>query len=165
MSDWLVSKIQGDKGFVTSDMVDKFKKSPSYATLINEVPGLDKRLELLARTGAGEQLVDSLGKKMLQYSPEKLSNWLTQNAADLDQHVVSPEGRAFVQKLRNSADTLKSLTTTEAVPADAMKKIKMLQNGDLFTLLHGKAVGVLGGAAAGYGAGKLAGLEIGRAHV
>jgi len=156
VSDWLVGKIQGDKAFITPEMIDKFSKSPSYATLIKEVPGLESRLELISRTGVGDQLLQSLEKNMTQSSPEKLSAWMRKNRADIDQHVVSPEGRAFIDRLENSANALSKLTTTEAVPANAAKKLELLQNGDLFTLLHGKVVGALGGAAAGYGAGKVA---------
>ena len=156
VSDWLVGKIQGDKAFITPEMIDKFAKSPSYATLIKEVPGLESRLELISRTGVGDQLVQSLEKNMTQSSPEKLSAWMKKNRADIDQHVVTPEGKAFVDRLENSANTLSKLTTTEALPANAAKKLELLQKGDMFTLLHGRAIGALGGAAAGYGAGKLA---------
>jgi hypothetical protein len=158
VSDWLVGKIQGDKPFITPEMVDKFAKSPSYATLIQEVPGLEKRLELISRTGAGDQVLQSLKNNMAQSSPEKLSAWMNKNRSAIDEHVVTPEGRAFVDKLGNSANTLSKLTTTENIPANAAKKLELLQNGDLFTLLHGRAVGAIGGAAAGYGAGKLASL-------
>ena len=160
VSDWLVGKIQGDKAFITPEMIDKFAKSPSYATLIKEVPGLESRLELISRTGVGDQLVQSLEKNMTQSSPEKLSSWLRKNRADIDQHVVTPEGKAFVDRLENSANTLSKLTTTEAVPANAAKKLDLLQKGDMFTLLHGRAIGALGGAAAGYGAGKMASMGL-----
>ena len=160
VSDWLVGKIQGDKAFITPEMIDKFAKSPSYATLIKEVPGLESRLELISRTGAGDQVLQSLKNNVFQASPEKLSSWLRKNRADIDQHVVTPEGKAFVDRLENSANTLSKLTTTEAVPANAAKKLDLLQKGDMFTLLHGRAIGALGGAAAGYGAGKLASMGL-----
>jgi len=160
VSDWLVGKIQGDKAFITPDMIDKFAKSPSYATLIKEVPGLENRLELISRTGVGDQLRQSLEKNMFQPSPEKLAGWMRKNRADIDQHVVTPEGKAFIDRLENSANTLSKLTTTEALPANAAKKLELLQKGDMFTLLHGRAIGAIGGAAAGYGAGKLASMGL-----
>ena len=160
VSDWLVGKIQGDKAFITPEMIDKFAKSPSYATLIKEVPGLESRLELISRTGAGDQVLQSLKNNVFQASPEKLLSWLRKNRADIDQHVMTPEGKAFVDRLENSANTLSKLTTTEAVPANAAKKLELLQKGDMFTLLHGRAIGAIGGAAAGYGAGKLASMGL-----
>lgn len=159
IGDWLVTHIQGGKAAITPEMLAKFKTSPSYAALVNEVPGLSQRLDLIAATSKADQIANSLTAQ-IQGNPTKLADWISKNRADINSTITTPEGQRFVNQLNKSANILKKLPASDVVPETAAKKLKMLADGDLFTLLHGKMAGVIGGAAAGAAAGKVAGMTV-----
>lgn len=159
VSDWLVSQIQGGKAFITPDMIANARKSPSYDTLIREVPGLEQRLNLIANTTKADQIAMSLNDA-IQRDPTKLAAWIRDNRADLNANLKSPESRMFLDSLNRSANILKKTNLREEIPEQAAKNLNMLSNGDLFTLLHGRTLGIGGGLGAGYLAGTAAGFTI-----
>ena len=159
VSDWLVTKIQDGKTFIAPDMIERVKRSPSYATLIREVPGLEQRLNLIAATQKADQVAQSL-TTAVQKSPEKLSTWISQNRKDLNENLTSPESKAFLNSLERSSNILKKANLREELPGAAARNLELLSKGDMFTLLHGKTVGIGAGAATGYVAGKIAGVAI-----
>jgi hypothetical protein len=140
-------------------MIANARKSPSYDTLIREVPGLEQRLNLISATTKADQIAMSL-TDAIQKDPTKLAAWIRDNRADLNANLKSPESRMFLDSLNRSANILKKTNLKEEIPAQAAKNLNMLANGDLFTLLHGRAMGIGAGAAAGYVAGKALGLAV-----
>jgi hypothetical protein len=159
VGDWVVSKILGGKAFITPEMIANFRKNPGYDGLIREVPGLEARLDQIANTGLGNQIVMSLSDAV-QRDPAKLADWIKNNRADINKFVTDPDGRAFIDRVNQSANILKKLPVNAALPQGAQQRLKLLSSGDMFTLLHGRAIGSFAGAAAGYGAGKALGMTI-----
>lgn len=159
VSDWIVSKIQGGGIAITPEMVAKFRQSPSYDTLIREVPGLESRLNLISSTSRSEQVANSLTNQ-IQQEPSKLLAWLRKNKSELDRALPNQESWEFVRRLYQSADILKNFDRAKALPNAAQKQVDLLSKGDLFTLLHGRALGIGAGALGGYAAGKAIGLTL-----
>jgi hypothetical protein len=140
-------------------MIANARKSPSYDTLIREVPGLEQRLNLISATTKADQISMSL-TDAIKKDPARLADWIKNNRADLNTNLTSPESKMFLNSLNRSANILKKTNLKEDLPAQAAKNLNMLSNGDLFTLLHGRAMGIGTGAASGFLAGKLLGFTL-----
>lgn len=159
VGDWVVSKILGGKSFVTPEMIANFRKNPGYDALIREVPGLEARLDTIANTGRANQIIMSL-TDAVQRDPAKLADWIRKNRADINAYVVDPDARFFIDQVNRSANILKKLPVKNQLPENAAKALDTLSKGDMFTLLHGRAVGALAGGVTGYAAGKALGYGI-----
>ncbi len=159
VGDWVVGKILNGKAFITPEMLANFRRNPGYDALVREVPGLEARLTQIASTGLGNQVIMSL-TDAIQRDPSRLADWIKNNRADINKFVTTPEDRAFVERVNRSANLLKKLPVNEELPQGAAARLKLLQSGDMFTLLHGRATGALSGAVAGYAAGKGIGMTI-----
>ena len=158
VSDWVVTHIQGGKAVITPKMIANERKSPSFDTLIKEVPGLEQRLDLIAQSSRADQVAQSL-TNAIQKDPKKLGAWLRANDSELVQN-LPPETMDFVDRLRNSASLLERSNLSEGLPAAAQKNFDLLSKGDLFTLLHGRALGLLAGGVTGYTTGKTIGAAV-----
>lgn len=159
VGDWVVGKVLNGKAFITPEMLSNFRKNPGYDALVREVPGLEDRLNQIASTGLGNQIVMSLSDA-IQRDPAKLADWIKNNRADINKFITAPEDRAFIERVNRSANLLKKIPVNEDLPQGAAARLKLLSEGDLFTLLHGRATGVLAGAGAGYAAGKAIGMTV-----
>lgn len=159
VSDWVVGKVLNGKAFITPEMIANFRRNPGYDALVREVPGLEARLNQIAQTGLGNQIILSLSDA-IQRDPAKLSDWIKNNRADINKFVTAPEDRAFIERVNRSANLLKKLPINEELPQGAAARLKLLSEGDLFTLLHGRATGVLAGLGSGYAAGKGLGMTL-----
>lgn len=158
VSDWVVTKIKDNKPYITPEMLAQFRKSPSYDTLIKEVPGLEQRLNLITQSSRADQVAQSLNDA-IQKDPKKLGDWLRTNSSELARS-LPPETMDFVDRLRRSSEILRRANVTEDLPAAAQKNLDLLSKGDLFTLLHGRMLGIGVGAGTGYAAGKAIGMTL-----
>jgi len=155
-SDWMVGKLtnNGQKPFVTQDDVQKFLRDPAYAQLANEVPGLRQRIDDIAKQSINEQVAKSFANVMDDPNPDKLYKYIQGNRRDLDMVFTSPAQRQFIDQLERSARTLRSI---KSGVYSQNQLFNTLANGDLFTILHGKATGAIAGGVSGYIAGKMIG--------
>lgn len=159
VSDWIVTNIRGNNAVITPEMVANVRsKSPSMDTLIREIPGLEQRLDLITQSSRVSQVADSL-TSAIQKDPARLAAWLRNNQRELATN-LPPESVDFVNRLRRSSELLRRTNVKEELPAQVAKNLDILSKGDLFTLLHGRMLGIGAGAATGFAAGKAIGMTL-----
>ena len=154
--DWFIGHItnNGMKGAITQNDVMKIMRDPANAQLIKEIPGLSNRLENLAKQSVGEQLSQNLANVALHPNPQRIGDFIRANRADLNKY-LSPWERQHVDRLERSANVLRDLDRGHLTERQVFDRLK---NGDLFTIMHGNATGVIGRALAGFAAGKAIGI-------
>lgn len=155
VSDWAVSKLSSNgQKIITDTDLQRFMKDPSFATLVAEVPGLENRLRAITARAGSEQLVGEFRDILNSNNPARIADFISANANELRAALPGQSPQALQQLQRSAA-------TWARVPQGALDERRLtdlLKQGDIFTLLHGVAMGRVVQGALAYGATKLAGL-------
>jgi hypothetical protein len=156
VSDYMVSKItqNNSKSFVTPKDIQSALKDPAYQQIVAETPGLQMRLNKIAKQSVGEQVINSFGTVLEKNDPAAISQYISKNKPLLMSAVKDPVRRQFIDQLEKSSNILKDLPIGKMTDRQLFN---LLQNGDLFTILHGKSTGILAKGVAGGLSGKALG--------
>jgi len=156
-SDWMIAKLtnNGEKATITQGDVAKFLRDPGTSSLVNEIPGLQQRIDQILTQSVGEQVRNSFAAALDSRDVTKLSQYINKNRALVDQVFSTPQQQAFIDALERSSKILEKVPGGTVIDRNVLDR---LMKGDLFTILHGKVTGKLGEMTAGVGAGKIIGL-------
>ena len=153
VGDWIVGKMtnNGQNVNITQSDVNKFLRSPGNSELVSRIPGLEDRLNNIATQSRADRVIGGFNM-MLQGSldPGQLNKFIRNNRADLDQVFTSPDQQAYLNRLERSAQVLQPLAEGSFSPS---KVQDFLNQGDLFSVLHGYAGGILGRIGSGAAVG------------
>jgi hypothetical protein len=158
VGDWIVGKLtnNGTKVDISNVDVNKFIRSPGNAEIVARIPGLADRLRNIASQSRTERVIGGFERVLQNPDPRVLSNFIRNNRNDLNQVFTSPEQAQYLARLERSARVLQDLGGGSITPN---KLERFLENGDLFSVLHGHVAGVFARGAAGGIAAKLVGSQ------
>lgn len=158
VSDWAVSKLSNNgQKIITDADLQRVMKDPSFATLVAEVPGLENRLRAVTAKAGSEQLVGEFRDVLNSNNPTRIADFIQNNAGELKAALPGQSPQALEQLQR-------SAQVWSRVPQGALDERRLtdlLKQGDIFTLLHGVAMGRLAQGGLALGAAKAAGLPPG----
>jgi hypothetical protein len=162
VGDWLIGKLTDNNSpdkimKLTGADIDKFVRTPGNAELVSRIPGLQDRLNDIATQSRGERVISAFENVLKKPDPINISNFIKNYRRDLDQVFTTPEQREFLGRLDRSSQLLHDFGRGSVTPT---KINDLLQNGDLFTILHGWAGGTMGRIGAGAAAGSVLGSTV-----
>ena len=162
IGDWMVGQLtkNGSDITITPEKVAAFMAKPSNASILQEVPDLRSRLESIAAK-AGESAEQSMQRQFQERladavrggSPRALVNFVDAHADDLERIVTDPDDRRYISALRNSAALVQSLPSGRMT---GTRSLDMLSNGNIMSLLYGRATGAISNATIGAVGGAIA---------
>ena len=162
IGDWMVGQLtkNGSDITITPEKVSAFMAKPSNASILQEVPDLRARLESIAAK-AGESAEQSMQRQFQERladavrggSPRALVNFVDAHADDLNRIVTDPNDRRYISALRNSAALVQSLPSGRMT---GTRSLDMLSNGNIMSLLYGRATGAISNATIGAVGGAIA---------
>jgi hypothetical protein len=154
-ADWVVAKLSNNGQKLITDVdMQRAMKDPSFATLVSEIPGLETRLRAITARAGSEQLVNDFRDVLNSNNPTRISDFLKTNGSALKTALPGQSPQAL-QQLQRSAEVWSRIPQGAL---DERRMLDLLQKGDIFTLLHGVAMGRVMQGGLAYGATKLAGL-------
>jgi len=168
VGDWIVGKLtnNGQNINVTQGDISRFLRSPGNSEIVSRIPGLEDRLNNIATQSRADRVIGGFNMILQNpLNPEQLNKFIRTNRADLDQVFASPNQQAYLNRLERSSQVLQPLAEGSLSPSRVQA---FLDQGDLFSVLHGYAGGILGrvgagaatGAALNYPLGTAMGLEL-----
>lgn len=157
VADYMVGKVtqNGTKPFVTPKDIQSALKDPAYQQIVAETPGLQMRLNKIAKQSVGEQVINGFDAVLQRGDPNVLSQYIAKNKGLIFDAIRDPNKQAFINQLERSSNILKQIPAGKI--ADPTK-FDLLTHGNMFTLLHGVGAGKVAQAAAGAIAGKAVGM-------
>jgi hypothetical protein len=165
VSDYMVAKMtkNGTVEKLTPESVSSFMADPKNQAIIREVPGLADRLNAIGSGAADSVMAQAKSKlvenfeKAINQDPARLAKFIKDNKEGL-QSVIPAEQHEFLEQLENSSNLLSKYSKGNLTGS---KTMNLLAEGNLFTILYGRATGkipsILSSAAAGLTIGGLSG--------
>jgi hypothetical protein len=154
--DWLISQLTKDGqnlNFTNRELVN-LRTNPRYRDIIQEIPGLSDRLDQIGAQSlnqrVGDQFRSILNSPNAEQIPAQLSNFLDKYGTELRQ-VLPQSQHGFIDQLQRSSELLRPLSSGRQL--DPSRVLNFMENGDLFSVLHGQALGLAPRFAAGTAAG------------
>jgi len=155
VSDWAVSKLSNNgQKIITDTDLQRYMKDPSFASLVAEVPGLESRLRAVTARAGSERLVGEFRDVLNSENPTRIADFIQNNAADLRAALPGHSPQSLTQ-LQRSAEVWSRIPQGAL---DERRLTDLLKQGDIFTLVHGVAMGRLAQGALAFGAAKATGL-------
>jgi len=165
VSDWVVGQLT-NKGFnVTPDQINRFlgANGGRLGVIADEVPGLRSRLTDLTRR-AGEsieqqqaRLANAALEKATNRSPQALADYLDNNANTLKQ-ALPVDQHEFIDQLHR---TSRIMSQTGSEKLTGQQTLNLLKDGDVLSILYGKASGQIADTLGGGLMGGVAGAAFG----
>jgi hypothetical protein len=154
--DWLIAQLTKDGrnlNFTDRELIN-FRTNPAYSDVINQIPDMSDRLDDIGRQSISQRVAGEfrniLNSANTEQVPARLSNFLDKHGAELRQ--VLPESQhGFIDQLQRSSELLRPLSSGRQL--DPSRVLNFMENGDLFSVLHGQALGLAPRFAAGTAAG------------
>ena len=156
--DWLIGQLTKDGrnlNFTDRELIN-FRTNPAYSDVINQIPGMSDRLDDIGRQSISQRVAGEfrniLNSANTEQAPARLFNFLDKHGAELRQ--VLPESQhGFIDQLQRSSELLRPLSSGR--PLDPSRVLNFMENGDLFSVLHGQALGLAPRFVAGTAAGAI----------
>lgn len=155
VSDWAVSKLANNgQKIITDTDLQRHMKDPSFASLVAEVPGLEGRLRAITARASGEQIVGEFRDVLNSNNPTRIADFIKSNSAELRAALPGQSPQSLAQ-LQQSAEVWSRIPQGTL---DERRLTDLLLKGDVFTLVHGVAMGRIAQGALAFGTAKATGL-------
>jgi hypothetical protein len=154
VGDWLVGKLteDGRRLNFTEQQLDRFRASPQYRDIIQQIPGMSDRLDQIGAQTLNQRVRAEFSNALNSNDISRLSDFLRTHDAELRQ-ILPQNQHQLIDQLSRSSELLRPLVTQ---PLTESRLLNFMQNGDLFSVLHGQALGLAPRFAAGTAAGYIA---------
>ena len=152
VSDWLVGELTKNGSKVVSQAdVQRFLANPKYGSLADQIPNLRSRIDQITRragesevAAAARSLSDRFNSLIDNGNPKAIYDFLSASGSSMK--AIDPQNARFFDAVQRSAKVLQS--TGKPMQPVTTKTIDRLADNNIFTILYGRAAGVLSEGAA-----------------